>query len=156
MDTVLIEGLIITPLIRIAQPKGDILHAMKCTSMGYMGFGEAYFSIVNQGNIKGWKRHRRVTLNLVVPVGTIRFIIRDDRHGSLTNGRIADLTLGGENYVRLTIPPGLWVAFEGRSEGLNLLLNIANEEHNPSEADNLELQAFPFSQKILNEPDSAV
>ena len=44
-----------------------------------------------------------------------------------------DVTLSHSNYKRLTIPPGLWVAFEGIGMNLNLLLNIADLEHDPQE-----------------------
>lgn len=145
MDERLIAGVIVTPQKRIPNPKGDILHVMKRSGPGYVGFGEAYFSTVHDGVIKGWKRHRRVTLNLVVPVGAVRFVIYDDRPDSATKGSFDDLILGGENHARLTVSPGLWMAFQGRSEGLNLLLNIANEEHDPAEADNRELGTIAYT-----------
>lgn len=144
MDYPLIEGVLVTPQKRILNPKGDILHAMKRSGPGYTGFGEAYFSIVRTGLIKGWKRHRHATLNVVVPVGAIRFVIYDDRQESPTSGRFLDVTLGGANHVRLTVSPGLWMAFQGMDEEINLLLNISNEEHDPTEADNIDLDAIPF------------
>ena len=147
MDHLLIEGVLVTPQKRILNPKGDILHAMKRSGPGYVGFGEAYFSTVRAGLIKGWKRHRHATLNLLVPVGAIRFVICDDRdvrQESSVAGRFIDVTLGGENHARLTVPPGLWMAFKGMNEELNLLLNISNEEHDPAEADNIDLDAIPF------------
>ena len=144
MDPALIDGVLITPQKRIFNPGGDILHAIKSSGSGYVGFGEAYFSTVHAGAVKGWKRHRRVTLNLVVPVGVIRFVIHDDRSSSTTAGRFGDISLGGENYARLTIPPGLWLAFQGRGDGHNLLLNIIDEEHDPGEADHIDLSVTPF------------
>lgn len=144
MDQNLIDGVLVTPQKRILNPNGDILHALKSSGPGYAGFGEAYFSTVHAGAIKGWKRHRRVTLNLVVPVGMIRFVIHDDRANSLTNGRFMDIKLGGESHARLTVPPGLWMAFQGCSESHNLLLNIIDEEHDSKEADNVDLSTISF------------
>lgn len=144
MEGNLIDGVLVTPQKRILNPKGDILHAMKRSGVGYAGFGEAYFSTVHPGVIKGWKRHRSATLNLVVPVGVVRFVIYDDRHDSATAGRFFDIALGEENHARLTVSPGLWVAFKGMSEGGSMLLNISNEEHDPAEADNIDLYAIPF------------
>jgi len=66
-----IEDVLITPLSIIDTVGGDVLHAMKCTDNGYNGFGEAYFSIINKGMTKGWKRHREMVLNLVVAVGEV-------------------------------------------------------------------------------------
>ncbi|MCW2905205.1 MAG: hypothetical protein JWO67_7470 [Streptosporangiaceae bacterium] len=144
MDQNLIAGVLVTPQKRILHPNGDILHALKASGPGYAGFGEAYFSTVHPGAIKGWKRHRRVTLNLVVPIGEIRFVIHDDRPGSPTRGWFTDLALGGDNHARLTVPSGVWMAFQGQGKSLNLLLNIIDEEHDPAEADNVALEFFEY------------
>jgi dTDP-4-dehydrorhamnose 3,5-epimerase len=144
MGDVLIEGVLLTPLRRIANPKGEVLHAIKRSAPGFVGFGEAYFSTVLPGEVKGWKRHRRVTLNLVVPVGQIRFVVHDDRAGSPTRGRFDDVTLSVANYARLTVAPGLWVAFAGRHVERSLVLSVIDEEHDPAEADNIEVGAFEF------------
>lgn len=134
-----IEGVRITPLRRIGTSKGEVLHVLKCSDSGYRGFGEAYFSKINTGEIKGWKKHRCVTLNIVVPVGEICFMICDARPDSSTQGCFQDVILSSDNYVRLTIPPKLWVAFEGRSAGENILLNVVDTEHDPSESVNVGL-----------------
>ena len=78
------------------------MHAMKKSNVGYSGFGEAYFSQVESGVIKAWKRHHEMTLNLVVPVGAIHFVLYDDRHNSSTCSEFQQVTLSTENYYRLT------------------------------------------------------
>ena len=70
----MMEGVAVHPLKHIVVPKGDIYHALKSTDEGYAGFGEAYFSQIEQGAAKGWKRHNRMTLNLVVPVGAVKLL----------------------------------------------------------------------------------
>ena len=77
--------LIITPLDIIETDKGDVMHGMKSYDPGFSGFGEAYFSVVNHNAIKAWKRHHEMTLNLVVPVGKIKFVLFDDRDESNNN-----------------------------------------------------------------------
>src|SRR6059058_200930 len=104
----MISGIKITSLKQIPVPGGDVLHALKAADPGFAGFGEAYFSIIDPGIVKAWKRHREMTLNLVVPVGAIRFVIYDDRGGSATKGAFEEVVLSRENYCRLTIPPMLW------------------------------------------------
>ena len=64
----MIEGVELHPMKHIAVPKGDIFHAIHSTDEGYVGFGEAYFSEIKHGMVKGWKRHNRMVLNIVVPV----------------------------------------------------------------------------------------
>ena len=78
MGTVSVDQIQVTPLKRIPVDGGDVLHAIKNGDLGYAGFGEAYFSIVELGTIKAWKRHLRMTLNLVVPVGQVIFVFVDE------------------------------------------------------------------------------
>lgn len=138
------EGVLLTPLKQLFHPKGDVFHGMKKTDPGFVAFGEAYFSTVHPGEIKPWKKHLRMTLNLVVPVGRIRFVLHDDRPESTTKGQTFSVEIGSNNYQRLTVQPGLWMAFEGLDEGLNLLLNMADMEHDPTEVERAELDRFDY------------
>jgi dTDP-4-dehydrorhamnose 3,5-epimerase len=131
--------LILTPIKRIRHPKGDILHALKISDNSYSGFGEAYFSIIHYNEIKGWKRHRKMTLNLIVPQGNVRFYHYDSERKKVTF-----IDIGAKNYMRLTVRPQQWIAFEGLDKGLNLILNIANITHDPDEADTVPLTTFPI------------
>ena len=40
-------------------------------------FGEIYFSNINSLCIKAWKKHKIMTLNLIVPIGKVRFVFHD-------------------------------------------------------------------------------
>jgi len=108
-----LEGVVLTPLKIIDVKEGSIFHALRASEVGFEGFGEAYFSQIHGGEIKPWKRHLKMTLNLIVIRGVIRFVIHDDRLGSGSYGQFREYRLGvAENYSRLTIPPMLWMAFE--------------------------------------------
>lgn len=144
MDTLkekVLTGVILTPLRIIPTDNGGVLHALKATDEGFKSFGEAYFSTVTQGKRKGWKRHTRMTLNLVVVAGEISFILFDDREDSLTRNQFFTVALSRTNYQRLTVPPGIWVAFSGISAGENMLLNIASIPHDPTEAENIPINS---------------
>lgn len=130
-----IAGLISTPLRIIAHPQGNILHGMKRSDPGYVDFGEAYFSTVYKGEIKAWKKHKLMTLNLIVPEGTVKFVVYDQRDDSPTYGTFNEFVICADNYIRLTIPPGLWFGFKGIGSSLNLVLNIASIPHDPDEVD---------------------
>jgi len=145
----MIEGVLLTPLKKIDVPKGDVYHGIKASDPGYEGFGEAYFSTVRCGAVKAWKKHKRMTLNLVVPVGKIVFVIFDDRDASGTNGRFAQFALSLDNYNRLTIPPGLWLGFKGVGEDTNLLLNLANIEHELEEGVKRSMNEIVFDWSTL-------
>jgi dTDP-4-dehydrorhamnose 3,5-epimerase len=140
----MIEGIVVTPLKCIQTPKGDVFHALKASENGYSGFGEAYFSTVHEGDVKGWKKHKLMTLNLVVPVGAIKFVVHDDREMSNTYREFYEIEMSLKNYNRLTVPPGVWLAFQGKSS-YNMLLNIASIPHDPSEAENKAIDFFPYS-----------
>ena len=139
-----IDGIKISPLKQIAVPGGNVFHAMKNSDKGYSGFGEAYFSNIEPKAIKAWKRHKEMTLNLIVPVGTIRFVIYDDRKTSTSFDCFNEFTLSQENYQRLTVPPMVWMGFQGLSDSCSILLNIANIEHNPDEVDKKNLEQIKF------------
>jgi dTDP-4-dehydrorhamnose 3,5-epimerase len=140
------EGVTLHPLKHISVPKGDIYHALKSTDEGYVGFGEAYFSQIEHGETKGWKRHNRMTLNIIVPVGSIKFVIYDDREGSATYGQFKEITLSPEsNYQRLTLAPGLWMAFYGVGEGTSMLIDIIPEPHDPTEASRKDLSEIKYT-----------
>lgn len=132
------DGVILTPLKQIHNPKGDIFHAMKKSDEGFDGFGEAYFSTINQNDIKGWKKHTQMTLNLVVPIGEIMFVVYDEE-----TKEFFSVKLSQNNYQRLTVKPNLWMSFQGFGE-YNILLNLASIEHNPNESINIDLSEINY------------
>jgi len=139
-----LDGVLLTPLKIIDTLGGDVLHGLKRSDPGFSGFGEAYFSTVEKGAIKAWKRHREMILNLVVPVGAVRFVLFDDRQGSSSIGKYQEVTLSRSNYQRLTVPAMLWMGFQGVSDGPNILLNVASIPHQPEEAERLELEQIEY------------
>ena len=50
-----IEGCLLTPLKIIPGDSGEVMHALKQPEESFQGFGEAYFSTVEHGSVKGWK-----------------------------------------------------------------------------------------------------
>ena len=138
-----LKNILITDLNIIKTEKGNIFHGLKKTSPRYINFGESYFSEVNQLEIKGWKKHNKVTLNICVPLGSIRFVIHNSDKRELTSDICEEYIIGNSNYKLLTIPPGFWVAFQGL-ESKNMLHNIIDSEHDPQEADNRDLSHFKY------------
>lgn len=134
-----LSGVQVTTLAILPGSLGSVMHIMSEIAPGFHGFGEAYFSTVEHQAVKGWKLHREMVCNLVVPVGAVRFVLFDDRSGSDTRGRFEEVFLSPHDYRRLTIPPSVWFAFEGRSTATNLILNVASVRHSPSEVVSLPL-----------------
>ncbi|MGH9121301.1 MAG: dTDP-4-dehydrorhamnose 3,5-epimerase family protein, partial [Acidimicrobiales bacterium] len=108
-----IEGLVVTPLRRIADERGAVLHMLRDDSAVFEHFGEIYFSLVYPGVVKGWHRHKEMTLNYAVPVGMVKLVCYDDREGSPTKGNLVELHIGELNYALVTIPPLVWNGFKG-------------------------------------------
>ena len=65
------QGVRVFPLKIINTPNGEVKHALKNSDDSFSGFGEAYFSSVDFGTIKGWKKHTQMILNLIVPYSCI-------------------------------------------------------------------------------------
>ena len=142
----MIKDVIVIHLDVIDTPGGNVLHAMKGSSAGYSGFGEAYFSQVDKGVVKAWKRHKKMTLNLVVPLGAIKFVLFDDR--DMSNIQFQEIIISRDNYCRLTVPPMVWMGFQGLSSEGSMLLNIANIEHDPGEVHSLEIDKINYDWSI--------
>jgi dTDP-4-dehydrorhamnose 3,5-epimerase len=135
----MIGEVLYTPLRRIATPQGEVRHGLKASDPGFAGFGEVYFSEVIGGAVKGWKRHRRMTMNLIVVIGTVGFTLHDG--ADLRRDHVLSAEEDAR-YGRLTVPPGIWMAFQGIGRGCNLLMNVASCAHDPEEAEARGLEAF--------------
>ena len=137
------KNVLTTSLDIINVPGGNVMHAMKEIDSGFVGFGEAYFSEINHNVIKAWKRHRKMTINIVVPVGKIKFVLFDDREEF--NNQFQEIIISRDDYCRLTVPPMIWMGFQGLSSSGSMLLNIADIEHNPNEVDKKNLEQIKFN-----------
>ena len=130
----------LTPLKRIPTPKGEVRHGMRVNDIGFVGFGEAYISEIFSQETKGWKRHHLMTMNLIVLKGTVCFSIYNENTKDCEKFLIS--AEKNQLYSRLTVPPGLWMAFRGEGCENSLVLNIASHPHDPNEAENRELDEF--------------
>ncbi len=135
----MINGITISPLKEIEVEGGNVLHALKKSDSSFKDFGEAYFSFVNFGHVKAWKKHSQMTLNLIVPVGEVKFVFIDEDKNS------SEIIVGKSNYVRLSVAPGIWFGFMGLSKENNLVLNIGNIIHDPQEVEKADISNFEYN-----------
>ncbi|MBL79422.1 MAG: dTDP-4-dehydrorhamnose 3,5-epimerase [Nitrosomonadaceae bacterium] len=145
----MIEGVVVSPLKIIDVSGGDVLHVLKHDDLGFAGFGEAYFSTINAGEVKAWKRHKKMVTNLVVPVGIIRFVLFDERKGSASCGTYYEIVLSRKNYSRLTIPPMIWFGFQSLGEKMGIVLNIASIKHVAEESEKKEIKEIPYDWSVM-------
>ena len=136
----LLDQIKVTPLKQISSPGGDVWHALKTTEESFQGFGEAYFSCIKSGSIKGWKKHLEMTMNLIVPLGMVRFVFFNNE-----NQKYREEQIGATNYSRLTVPSGIWFGFQGISDSNSMILNLANMIHNSKEIDRKSIDEIQFN-----------
>src|SRR6266849_676516 len=74
----LIDGVKVVPLRRIPDERGTIYHMLKRTDAHFKAFGEIYFSTVYQGVVKGWHRHKNMTLSYACIHGRVKLVMYDD------------------------------------------------------------------------------
>ena len=139
----MIEGLQVVPLRRVPDERGTVFHMLRTSDPHFRQFGEIYFSSVYQGAIKGWHRHKDMTLNYACVWGRVKLVIFDDREGSPSRGEIQEVFLGPDDYSLVVIPPGLWNGFKGMDE-VSVLANCCTHEHDPSRSERLS----PYSDAI--------
>ncbi len=134
------EVISINRLAKIPTEGGDVMHGLKSFDNSYDGFGEVYFSWIFKNSIKGWKRHKKMTMNLIVPYGTVRFVFFNTKKETYHQEIV-----GENNYSRITVPPGIWFGFQGLSSTKSLVVNIANIAHDQKEVEKKPLNHFNFN-----------
>ena len=133
----MIDGVQIIPLKRIPDERGTVLHMLRNTDAHFQQFGEIYFSTIYRGVVKGWHRHREMTLNYACIFGRIKLVIYDDREDSATRGELMEIFLGPHNYSLVIIPPETWNGFKGMSEPYAIVANACTHAHDASRTSRL-------------------
>ena len=146
-----ITGVSFTPLNIIPASGGPVLHLLRPGGARPEDAGEVYFSEVEPGAVKAWKLHTRMTQNMAVPVGRVRFALYDDRPDSPSRGRLAEYELGRpDSWGFLRIPPGVWYGFAGVAESASLVVNCPDMAHDPAESERApaDSDAVPYKWNI--------
>ena len=134
--------IVIKKLKKFELDEGDVLHALKDSESEFSGFKEAYFSTIRHNKIKAWKKHLKMTMNLIVPISAVQFIFYD-----LENNLLNNIIIGEDNYCRITVPPNIWCGFKGLSSKTSYILNIADTSHDPLEIERKPLSFLNFLSK---------
>jgi dTDP-4-dehydrorhamnose 3,5-epimerase len=132
-----ILGVQIVPLDRIPDERGTIYHMLRRTDAHFIEFGEIYFTSIYRGVVKGWHRHREMTLNYACISGRIKLVLYDDRADSPTRGGLIERFLGPDDYSLAVIPPGVWTGMKGMTDH-SLVANCATHPHDPSRTERMD------------------
>jgi dTDP-4-dehydrorhamnose 3,5-epimerase len=144
MGIVSLSDIKVTQIREIPTPGGNVLHALKGSEESFFGFGEAYFSWIEFGYVKAWKKHNKMVMNLIVPVGNVKFVFFDSEQSLFS-----EILIGESNYSRITVPNGLWFGFQGINSPKNLVLNVSNIPHDPDESERLEISMIKYDWGVL-------
>ncbi len=139
----MIDGVSVIPLRRIPDERGTIFHMLRVSDAHFQQFGEIYFSSVYTGVVKGWHRHRDMTLNYACIWGRVKVALYDDRPASPTRGEVQEVFLGPDDYSLVIVPPGVWNGFKGMDE-VSVVANCATLPHDPGRSERLD----PFDNDI--------
>lgn len=140
----MIHDVLVVPLRQIPDERGKIMHMLRCDALHFERFGEIYFSVAYPGVIKGWHRHKTMTLNYAVVSGMIKLVLCDDRTESPTRKRLMELFIGEDNYCLVKIPPGILNGYKVIGVKPAILANCATEPHDPAEMERLD----PFDPSV--------
>lgn len=144
----MIDDVIVKPLGQFIDKRGKVLQMLRVDSAEFRRFGEIYFSVVNPGCIKAWKRHRLMTQNIAVPSGRLRIVTYDTREDSKSFKELKIIECGEDDYCLVTIPSGLWYGFQALSRTPALMANCTDFPHDPLEsetADQSDMSIVPYA-----------
>lgn len=137
----LIEGVTVTQLRQIFDERGKVMHMLRNDDDIYESFGEIYFSSTNPNVIKAWHLHNEMTLNYCCVVGSLKLVLYDPRIDSSTFGEIMEIIISPENYLMVSVPPGIWNGFKCISIQPALLANCSSIPHDPNEIERIEFNS---------------
>ena len=134
----MIEGVIVTPLRQFFDERGRVMHMLREDSAVFTRFGEIYFSTVYRDVVKGWHKHREMTLNYACIYGRIKLVLYDGREGSRTQGVVQEFFLGPDNHSLVVIGPEIWTGFKGMSSPFAIVANCCTHPHDPTRTSRLD------------------
>ncbi len=106
--------------------KGDVFKILTNDSKNYKGFGELYMTTLNKNVSKGWNFHKKMTLNLFVIKGKVKFVLKK---GSVITRKV----LSEDTNEILTIKPKIWFKIVNLVNQKSKVINLANLKYDQNE-----------------------
>ena len=120
---------------------GNVLHGYLKNNPDNIDIHEVYFSTIKKDQIRGWRMHKKMKVNLIVPIGKVKVrLVQENKNRS--EYQLYEEILSQSPYFRLSISPGIWFAFEGLSRSESLIYNIADLPHDPMEVSRKDFSFF--------------
>ena len=113
-----IAGVDIVPLQRLPDERGTIYHMLRSTDPHFIAFGEIYFTSIYRGVVKGWHRHRDMTLNYACISGRIKLVLYDDPTGFADQGNADGAVPRPGRLLARLHPAGCMERLQGDGRGI--------------------------------------
>lgn len=128
----------------VKNKKGNLKKIINSNSNYFYGFEELYISKINKNEIKAWKVHSKMTCNLLVIRGKVKFVI------VLKKGIkqiIKTIILSENKNSILTIFPNTIFGFQNNSNDQSEILNFSNLKYNKKESLTYDLEEIKYDWK---------
>ena len=123
-----IDGVRVTPLRRIPDERGAVLHMLRADAEDFERLRrDLLLDGVSRVRSRRWHLHQEMTLNYAVPVGMVKLVCYDDRDGSPTTGEPRRAPRRRARLLLVTVPPIVWNGFKGEGTGPALVANCATD-----------------------------
>ena len=116
-------------------PKGNVLMCYKEKILDKkIKIKEIYFTEIKYNKVKGWIKHNKISCNLIVPIGKVKFLFLSKKN------KKKEIIIGEKNYQKIYIPPNTWFAFKGLSKPKSLVVNYSDKINNNKDVVRKELK----------------
>jgi len=132
------EAQFLQQVTRVDAVGGAITRFIRSDESDFDGFGEVYFTSIDPGAVKAWRRHGSASLCLTVPYGKVLFAL-------ITEAGIIEFSLCSERPERLRIPSGIWFGFSGLAAHTSVVCSFSNIPHDPAEVERRAPEDFQFN-----------
>lgn len=116
---------IISKIIKIKNPKGDIDKITNKKSPLLKKFGEIYFSSIKKNKIKAWKKHKKYYSLIFLVNGEVEFAF-------FYKKKFYNIKLQKKKNIIMRIPPKIYFGFRGIKKN-NTVCNILSDIHKDNE-----------------------
>lgn len=114
----MIHGAVVTPLKIIPDERGCVRHFIRSDDPDFTVFGETYVTEVYKGKVKAFHGYTTKIIHYACVSGMVKLVLFDSRAHSPTFQDMDVLFVGDKNYVRVTIPPGVFNGFKGLKDSI--------------------------------------
>lgn len=121
----------------IKHTRGNLLKLFKKKKNENIFFKEVYCTWIKKNKIKGWKKHTKMTMNIKVIMGKVKFILSKDMKS------FKKIIISENDKFLLTISKNIFFAFQGLDKK-NEILNFSNIKHSKKECINLPLNRINY------------